>query len=161
MKRILFYLAFALPVLLLGACDDDGSDLPDVDFVIDMTGGVYYEGQIYVVAGQNLNINSISVVNNVQGKKAMISYVDYYWDYIRVAQSVVSPFAVELYINPNTPVGRHNLEIYAPVFATDKSPAFSLLSYTVNVVESESDLPGEGASSFTATPAISESEPDR
>lgn len=161
MKRFLLYLAFALPMLLLTSCDDDGSDLPDVDYVIDITGGEFYDGQIYVVAGHDLIVNSITVINNEQGKKAMISYADYYWDYIRVAQSVVAPFGVELYINADTPLGRHNLEIYAPVFATDKSPAFSLLSYTVNVVASEDELPTEGATSFTATPAISESEPDR
>lgn len=161
MKRFLIYLAFALPMLLLGSCDDDGNDLPDVDFVIDVTGGVYYDGQLYVVAGQDLTVNSIQVINNEQGKQAMISYADYYWDYIRVAQSVVAPFGVELYINPDTPVGPHSLEIYAPVYATDKSPAFSLLSYTVNVVADEADLPAEGATSFTANPRISESEPDR
>ncbi len=157
MKRLLL-LSFALPLLLLSACDDDGKDLPDVDFVVDVAGGVYHDGALYVVAGETLTVNSIEVVNKEQGKNAMISYADYFLDYVKVAQSVVPPFGVDIYVSPDTPVGRHILEIYAPVYATDKSPAFSLLSYTVNVVATAGDLPADGVTSFAADPAIKDSD---
>lgn len=161
MKRLIYLLTFALPLFFLTACDDDGSDLPDVNFVVDVSGAVYSDGQLYVVAGETLTVNSIEVVNNEQGNKAIISYADYYWDYVRIAQSVVPPFGVEIIINPDTRIGKHVFEIYAPVFANDKSPAFSLLAYTVNVVAAPEDLPSDGVTSFTATPTIKESDPSK
>lgn len=161
MKRLLTIVAIALPMLLLTACSDDDKDLPDVDFVVDVQDAVYSDGQLYVVAGETLTINSIQVVNREQGKSALIPYADYYWDYIRIAQVVEPPFGVDIYINPETRIGKHVLEIYAPIYAVDKAPAFGVLQYTVNVVASADDLPGDGATSFTATPKVQETDPTK
>ncbi len=161
MKRLLSILAIVLPVLAFTACDDDHSDLPDVDFIVDISDAVYHDGQIYVVAGETLKVTSIQVVNNVKGQNALIPYADYYWDYVRIGQSVVPPYGADIYISPDMKEAKHLLEIYAPVYAEDKSPAFSILQYTVNVVGSDADLPGDGASSFTAHPGIKESDPTK
>ncbi len=153
MKKLLYLLLCALPLISFTACSDD-DDLPDVDFIVDMEGAVFKDGTIYAVAGTPLEITSVKVVNNEQGKQALISYIDYSWDYLRVAQSVVAPFGVEIYISPEIQLGTHLLEMYAPVYAVDKSPAVALLSYPVEVVASADDLPGDGISSFAAAPAV-------
>lgn len=160
MKRLFYLFICALPLLFVSSCDDD-NDLPDVDFIVDIEGGVYTDGTIYVPAGETLKVTSIKVVNVDQGKNALISYADYYWDYLRIAQSVVPPFGVDIYISPDTRIGNHLLEIYTPVYAEDKSPAYAVLSYTVKVVESADDMPDDGMTSFTAEPGISETDPSK
>lgn len=158
MKRLFYLFICALPLMFVSSCDDD-NDLPDVDFIIDITDGVYKDGNIYVVAGEDLTIKSIQVVNNEQGRNAIISYADYYWDYLRIAQSIVPPFGAEIQIGEDTPLGKHLLEIYAPVYAEDKTPSFAVLNYPVIVVESADEIPGDGVTSFTDAPAIKETDP--
>jgi len=160
MKRLFYLLICALPLLTVTSCDDD-NDMPDVDFIIDIADAVYKDGNIYVVAGETLDITSIQVVNKEQGRNALISYADYYWDYLRIAQSIVPPFGAEIYINPETPTGKHLLEIYAPVYAEDKTPAYAVLNYPVIVVADAADLPADGAVSFTDAPAIKETDPSK
>jgi len=161
MKRLLSLLTLVLPVLVFTACDDDHSDLPDVDFIVDISGAVYHDGQIYAVAGETLKITSIRVVNNIHGQNALIPYADYYWDYVRIGQSVVPPYGADIIIAPDMKDAAHLLEIYAPVYAENKSPAYSILQYTVNVVASADDLPADGIASFTARPGIKETDPTR
>ena len=161
MKHILSILTFVLPVMAFTACDDDHSGLPDVDFIVDVSGAVYHDGQLYAVAGETMKITSIQVVNNIKGQNALIPYADYYWDYVRIGQSVVPPYGADIYISPDMMGGKHLLEIYAPVYAEDKSPAFSILQYTVNVVASANDLPAGGSASFAAHPGIKESDPTK
>ena len=55
MKRLFYLFICALPLMFVSSCDDD-NDLPDVDFIIDITDGVYKDGNIYVVAGEDLTI---------------------------------------------------------------------------------------------------------
>lgn len=163
MKRLylLIALALTLPLALFTSCDDDDKDLPDVDFVMDIQNAVYSDGQIYVVAGDTLEITSLGVINKEANRKAIIPYADYYWDYIRIAQAVVPPFGVDIYINKETRVGEHLLEVYALVYAEDKSPAFSVIQYTVNVVASPEDLPSDAVTSFRATPSIQDNDPTK
>lgn len=161
MKRLLSILTLALPFLGLTSCDDDKNDLPDVDFVLEVADASYSGGELYVVQGNTLKITSLSVVNKEQGKQALIPYANYYWDYIHIFESVVAPYGCDIFISDEMPVGKHVLEIYAPVYAVDKSPAFSVLQYTVNVVASADDIPADGATSFTAHPGIQETDPSK
>ncbi len=161
MKKLYYLLLVALPLLFATSCDDDGNDLPNVDFIVDIDNGVYKEGKIYVVAGETLEVTGVKVINLDQGKGALLSYVDYSWDYMHVAQSLTAPFGCDIYISPETEPGQHVLQLYAPVYAVDKAPAYAVLEYPVVVVSNASELPTDGNTSFTDNPKISASDPSK
>lgn len=158
-KKLVFALALALPALAFTSCNDD-KDLPNVDFDVAVSGGTVVDGKIYTVAGNTLTIDGIKVINN-ENKNAIITYANYYWDYRFIGQNVVEPFGMEIYISNETAPGEHLLEIYTPVYATDKEPAFAVLAYPVEVLESEDQLPDNGTSTLTTTPTFSTDEPSK
>lgn len=159
MKKILFALLCALPLLGLYSCSDDDKSLPNVDFNLAVSGGTVYEGQIYVVSDSTLSIDAINVINNEQGKTAVIPYANYYWDGFFIGRSAIAPFGMNIVMNsPQVPLGRHALTITCPVYAVDKEIAFSEVIYTVNVVASEEDMPDNGQATHTTTPKISDTE---
>ncbi|MCM1033180.1 MAG: hypothetical protein NC405_05425 [Odoribacter sp.] len=160
MKRLFYLFIFALPLIGFTACDDD-NDLPDVDFIIDISDASYVDGTIYVVAGETFTIDGIKVVNNEKGKEALITYAEYFWDYQRLGVSASDPFAFEIYVSPETPLGEHLLEIYSPVYAVDKTPAFAMQAFNVQVVASASDIPAGGVTSFTAEPSLRDTDPSK
>ena len=158
-KKILLALAVALPAVAFTSCNDD-KDLPDVNFDVAVSGGTVVDGTIYTVAGDTLTIDGIKVVNN-ENKNAIITYANYYWDYRYIGQNPVEPFGFEIYISNETELGEHLLEIYAPVFAVDKEPAFAVLAYPVVVVEDASQLPDNGVATLKTSPVYSDSEPSK
>lgn len=160
MKRLFYLFICALPLLGFTACNDD-DDLPDVNFIVDVTNGTFVDNTIYCVAGDTLYIDAVKVVNNEKGKEALITYTEYFWDYVRLGVSVSEPFGFAIYVPEDASVGEHLLEIYAPVYAVDKTPAFALLSYNVQVVGSKSDIPTSGVESFTTNPALRVTDPSK
>lgn len=159
MKRLLYLFIFALPLLGFTSCSDD-DDNPDVNFIIDISGATYVDGTIYVVQGETFNIDAVKVINNEPGKAALLTYVEYFWDYQRLGTTAnaADNFAFEIFVSEDTPLGGHLLELYAPVYAVDKSPANALLAYDVEVVASADDLPEGGVTSFTAIPRLKDTD---
>lgn len=145
----------SLPMIGLTSCSDD-DDLPDVDFHLDISGGVSVDGVIYVVEGEDLVINSVSVTNNESDKSAIITAATYYWDAFRLGTSAVPPYGFTINISEGTALGKHELTIECPVYAVDKSPAVANVFYPVQVVESADDIPGdaEGTTTFVANDHI-------
>ena len=155
MKKFLMILLAVIPVFLFTACDDD-DNLPDVDFDLTIDGAVNVDGTLYVVRGETLTIESITVINKDQGG-AFITSASYYWNGFFLGKTVQPPFGFEIETNENTRLGRNRLEIYAPLFASDKTLANAFLQYAVTVVESADDIPGvdNGVRTFRVTPAVS------
>ncbi|WP_303744271.1 hypothetical protein, partial [uncultured Muribaculum sp.] len=58
MKK-LFYLLFALPLLLI-SCDDDNK-LPDIQMNVEISGATKSDGVLYIVQGETLTIDKITV----------------------------------------------------------------------------------------------------
>ncbi|MDE7468157.1 MAG: hypothetical protein K2M61_07365 [Muribaculaceae bacterium] len=158
-KKFLLALAVAVPAVAFTSCSDD-DDLPDVNFDVAISGGTVVDGTIYTVAGDTLTIDGIKVVNN-ENKNAIISYANYYWDYRYIGQNPVEPFGYQIYISEATVPGKHILEIYTPVFAVDKEPAFAVLAYPVVVVDDEADLPDGGVATLNTTPTFANDEPSK
>lgn len=161
MKRLFYLFIFALPLLAFTSCDDDGNDLPDVNFIVDISGGSYIDGTIYVVRGEQLTIDKIAVVNNEPNKEALITYAEYFWDYRRLGLNAIDPFGFSIEVTEDTPLGEHLLEIYMPVYAVDKTPAFAMLAYDIQVVETADEIPDGGTTSFTAEPKLRETDPSK
>ncbi len=159
MKRFLYLFVCALPLFFVASCDDDDKDLPNADFTMQISGGEFVNGQIYVVPDTTLIVESVGVINNEQGKKAIITYADYFLNGRFVGQSVVAPYGIEIIIPADMPVGKYSLQVNAPIYAVDKSPAFGCVLYTVNVVSSVDEIPDGGESSYQNTPSIQENEP--
>lgn len=144
-------------MLPLTACHDD-DDLPQVDFNLTISGATYSDGTIYVVQGETLEIESISVTNLEQGKAAAITAATYYWDGYCLGTTIMPPFGFEILTNEETPVGRHSLEITSPLIAEGKSIATSVLVYSVQVVASEDDLPDNGTTTFGGKAVVSDND---
>lgn len=162
MKK-LFYLIFALPLLLLSCSDDN--NLPEFDVRVTFSEGTQVEnGVITVPQGQSFAIESIVPVNS-NAKDIAFGAVTYQLDYGINYTTVLAPYAMT-FDTQNLPVGRHLLRIMFPVYAVDYSPAQALLDYTLVITEPAPDEgegggdTGEGGDStggtttFTVTPNI-------
>lgn len=143
MKKIFYLLLLTvLPMVALTAChDDDGDDLPNVKFDVEVTKATVDDGVIYVVAGDSIVVESVKVFNQEPGKSALITAATYFWDGYPLGTNVVSPYGFGIAVSQATAVGRHYLQIACPVYAVDKEAATATLQYPVQVVASKADLP--------------------
>lgn len=148
-------LVFALPFVLSSCSNDD--DLPNIDYTLQLSGGVLDQntGNIYVVRGETLQIESISVRNLDSNKTAAITGAEYFWDYNFIGNSHVPPYGFDITVSDETALGEHQLTIRTGVVAVDKEPAVGIVNYTVVVVESAADLPSTAVSrSITTVPGL-------
>lgn len=153
MKKLLFLLLL-LPLGLFASCSDE-NDFPSVDLSVNVKNAVDYDGQLYIVAGQPLQVDSIGV-KGLGDKAAAITGVNYALDHLYMGYTIVTPFAGTIdaaYL----PVGQHLLTISFDILQVDKTIAYSRLSTLVNVVASEADLPagttpGDVAINVTVNP---------
>lgn len=141
MKKLLTLL-FALPFLFLTSCDDT-NDLPDVELYYDISGGTIIDGYVYIMRGETLSINSISVYNNDPGN-VIITGATYFWDGYMLGANPYRPYGFDIYISPDTRAGLHTLAIDCPVYAEGKSGAMATSYIDVIVLNSYTELPGGG-----------------
>lgn len=152
MKKIhlLLLSLLALPLFMgLTSCNDD-NDLPNVDMSIAISGGEAVDGKIYVVQGDTLTVEGITVTNLDSKKTATITAATYYWDYYRLGTAMIPPYGFQIVTTDETTVGNHLLEIESPLYAVDKAPAVGIQVYDVVVVANASDIPS-GTVSQTVT----------
>ncbi|MDE6491370.1 MAG: hypothetical protein K2L49_09460 [Muribaculaceae bacterium] len=139
MKR-LYYLLMALPMALFVACDND-DQLPEVSMTVDMSGGLKSDGIIYMVQGDTLSVDSIGV-ESLTGKPATLGATTYYWDTFRVGTLVVAPYSIQ-FDTGDMPLGNHLLEIETGIYQVDKTPAYAVMGYKVNIVKDPTDIPSD------------------
>ncbi len=147
MKKLL-YLLVALPMIMLSACHDD-DDLPNVDLDIQFSGVTVKDDVIYVVQGEPITIESVSLINNTD-KKGTLGVVSYYWDYIRVGSQVVAPYTAT-FETTGDPVGNHILSLDCGIYVEDYPVCFGAAQFKIKIVESEDDLPDDGQQNPTIT----------
>ncbi len=143
MKKLLFLL-LALPLVVV-SCSDDGDNLPKVSLSVDGSGGVVSDGVIYLLQGDTLSVDSITVVAENSTPGVRIASANYFLDYRPVWSTVVAPFAFKL-DSGKMSVGRHLFEIQCPIAAVGYAPAVAFMSYQVRVVDDVADMPVEGDS---------------
>ena len=163
MKKILSLL-FILPLLAVGftSCDDD-DDTPNVSMSISISNAKNIDGQIYMVSGDTLYVDSVNIKNNEEGKTALISSATYYWNGYRLGTTALYPFGFaiattkytvnEQGVATGTKPGQYLLEIETPVAAEDKALGIAVLTYVVNVVSDPSEIPsGKSSPNASTTP---------
>lgn len=122
------------------SCSDD-NDLPNVDMSITISGAQAVDGTIYVVQGDTLSIEAITVKNLDSNKGAAITAATYFWDYYRLGTALMPPYGFDIATTTETTLGKHILEIESPLYASDKSPAVSIQVYDVVVVANADEIP--------------------
>lgn len=157
MKKILYLAAIVAASFSLYSCDDH-ADIPDVDFNVSISGGVFDNNTIYVVRGNTLSIDNVQVVNNESGKGVTLPYVNYYLNHQFMGQNSEEPYGFEITFPESMILGKYVLEITAPVFAVDKEPGYAVLTYNIKLVESADDVPSGGVQNFVSTPSVTEAD---
>lgn len=154
MKKLFILLALVLPMVAFVACDND-DDLPNVKFEVTFDNPVS-DGAVYVVAGDTLTVSSVTVQNMEADKKAALTEVAYFFDYYWFGTAVIAPYTYQIVIPASAKVGTHILELESNVLAVDKTPAFAVLTYKVEVVASADDLPQATTKTLTSTPTYND-----
>lgn len=148
MKKTLCFLAILFSLVAFTSCDSE-EELPDVNFKLEIEGGVFSHNTIYVARGGTIDIKRVDVINNEHGKGVTIPYVNYYFDNQFIGVSPVAPYNFEIELPDSIAVGMHSLQLTAPVYAVDKTPGYAIVSYGVMVVENPESLPSDNDSSAT------------
>lgn len=123
----------------LFSCSDK-NDLPNVDITVNMDNVVYDNGNVYVVAGDTLKVNSVAVKSNTD-KNAGLTSVNYVFDYRLIGSSILPPYGMNI-IMEGLPAGGHLLNMNFEILQVDKSIAQAGLEYRVVVVNDSTELPG-------------------
>lgn len=144
MKRFTFtnLLLAGMMVLMAGAlasCSND-DDLPEVKIDISFSRASEDNGVLYVMKGNDLSIDALTVTPLNNGKKATLGATAYYWNYQYLGSTVVEPFGLTI-DTADMPVGEYVLQINTTVFQVDKSVGVAYFTYPVVIVESAADLP--------------------
>ncbi|MBO5455869.1 MAG: hypothetical protein J6A20_05075 [Muribaculaceae bacterium] len=153
MKRFL-YLLLALPLLgfIATSCSDD-DDLPDVTLSMDYSGATLTDGVFTVEQGDTLKINALKVIPAEGTKPATLGPVSYFIDGFYQFTSYEVPFSC--YIpTENLKVGKYLLQAKATILQIDKTMAFGVFSYPINVVEKENPDDGNSGESGTDIPDV-------
>lgn len=137
MKKLL-YLLILLPLGFLASCSSD-DDLPDVNVFVSFDNVVYHNNELYVVRGDTLEVTSVHIKGN-NTTAAIINGVNYRWDYSILIWQPISPYNVS-FLTDQFRQGPHVLSMYMDIAQVDKTLAYGLLEFKVNVVPDSASLP--------------------
>ncbi len=138
MKKLL-YLLILLPLGLLASCSSD-DDLPDVNVFVSFDNVVADNNELYVVRGDTLKITSVHIKGN-STTAAIINGVNYRWDYSVLIWQPIAPYNVS-FLTDKFREGPHVLSMYMDIAQVDKTLAYGVLEFKVNVVPDKASLPG-------------------
>ncbi|MDE6439055.1 MAG: hypothetical protein K2L62_05325 [Muribaculaceae bacterium] len=140
MKKFIYSLLLMIPVAVgFIACDADDNDTPNVGIQATISGGVLSDDEIYVVQGDELKIDALTLVNQTKKDGAM-GAVSYYWDHYLVGTNVVQPYSLTIN-TAEQPVGRHLLQAQMPIYVVDYPVCYGYIQYYVNIVGSVDEMP--------------------
>lgn len=150
MKKLYYLILAMLPLVFFTACDNDDDNLPDVDINVYMSGALQYDGSLYVIQGDTLSVDSITVTPLEGTKAATLGNPTIFWDTFRVGTVVSNNYSFQ-FNTADMPVGNHYLGIRMGVYQVDKTLAFAVLGYKVVLVESADQIPA-GATPVSTAP---------
>lgn len=138
-------LLLLLPLGLISTSCGDDDKVPDVDIQAEVSNAVVADNTVYIVQGEPLTVDGISLINH-SGKEAALGVVTYYLDGLSIGTAVVSPYGFTLETD-NLPVGTHTLTAEMPIYVVDYPICAGVFNFTVEVVADASDLPGQPVTS--------------
>lgn len=141
LKFLALALVAALPLIFTSCSNDD--DLPEVNLSVAFSGATEKNGTLYVVEGDDLVIDGITVTPVSGTKKATLGAAAYYWDYQPLGTSMVEPFGMSIHTD-RLPAGDYLLQINTTVFQVDKAVGIAYMSFPVRVVAAD-QLPADVA----------------
>ena len=160
MKKFLLSLLPVAALLMFASCDDD-NDLPNVDISFTFDNARTDNGTVYVVEGDTLHLDGITVTSLDQGKQAGISALPrFYLNGVPAPLfniSYTTPFAFDMEMDVPASEKPYTLSMIANVFQVDKTIATAQCNIPVMVVASEEDIP-EDAVNNTVKPGTSVSD---
>ena len=133
-------LMLAVMPAILSSCSDK-NDLPDVEVTVNFKDAVKKDNVIYVVQGEPIVVESITI-KPISGGAAAIGPTAYYLDEFWIGTTDVIPFGAEIE-TANLELGNHVLCIRPTVLQEGKSLGYTLMYYNIKVVKSKEDLPAE------------------
>lgn len=140
MKKILYFL-FVIPILAFMSQSCDDNDTPDVNFHMRFVNATVSDGDIYVVQGDTLTVDSAWVTAvNPSHKADLLPPVNYE---IAGVGRFVSPFAPYRLAIPtdSLEVGTYQFAILGRVAEVNCSLGIGVAQATLNVVANASDIP--------------------
>jgi len=146
MKK-LYLLLLLLPFTLLVGCNDD-DDFPSVDINVALSNVACEQGNLYVVAGQPLEINSVTTTS-LTGQNSGLSSIAYYLNGYYQGTSIVAPYSVS-FDTTGLNAGRYLIRMVTDILQVDKSIVTGVVGFSFIVVESEDDIP-QGADPIGST----------
>ena len=147
--KLLMLIPVALVALTLTSCDDDDNDVPNVGIQATITGGILSDGEIYIVQGETLTLDALTLVNQTKKDGAM-GAVSYYWDHYLVGTNVVAPYGLTINTSEQ-PVGRHLLQAQMPIYVVDYPVCWGYIQYYVNIVATADELPSDPGAATART----------
>ena len=143
MKRI-FYLLLLLPLALVSCKDDD--DMPNVDFKVEISGGKYINGAIYVIKGDTLSIVNIEIMSH--DKKVAMGEVSYFWDGQFLFTNPFPPYKIKIPTDKMV-LSEHRLHFNCPVYVEDYPILTAYFDYKVMLVEHSDSIPNQPSQPIT------------
>ncbi|MCH5347524.1 MAG: hypothetical protein J1E63_10455 [Muribaculaceae bacterium] len=151
MKR-LFYSLLILPLIALAACSED-DNVPQVTFDVAFEGATNVDGTFYVVQGDSLMVNAVTVTPVAGTKDASVGNVTYIWDYQPAGTMFVAPFGVAIPTSRQS-LGEHLLQLDVTVLQVDKAVGTAILTYPVMIVKDVDEIPQGANVNVTALTGI-------
>ena len=140
MKKLFYLFMLLLPLGFITSCSND-DDLPDVNVTATFDNVVDDAGVLYVVKGDTLKLESLTVKSN-DGKNAIITSVNYSFYNIPPFAVLFAPYSVNFLTDDLASGYVYPLNAAFVIAQEDKSLANATLQYSIAVVDDASALPG-------------------
>ena len=135
-----------MPFFLV-SCDDD-NELPDVKFKVDISGGKNINGVIYVVKGDTLTVENVSIASH-NTKGAAMGEVSYFWDGHFLLTNPFPPYKINIATDKMV-TQNHILEFNCPLYVVDSPILTAYFRYPIKLVEAPDSIPNEPIQPITS-----------
>lgn len=137
MKKLL-YLLLLVPLGMVTGCSKDDEVKP-FDMTLTLSGVTQDNGNFYTVSGNDVTIESLEV-KALDGTSTSVANVVYFLDGMPLV-GVPGDFFDGTFSTAGLPVGQHTLGVTGNLLQVGASIQNFAATYTLNIVQSEEDLP--------------------
>lgn len=147
MKKFLLSLLPIVALMVFATSCDDDKDLPNVEISFTFDNARSDNGTVYVVQGDTLHLDGITVTSLDKGKEAGISaFPRFYLNGVPAPLfniSYTTPFSFDMEMDIPVSSEPYTLSMIANVFEVDKTIATAQCNIPIMVVATEEDIPDD------------------